>query len=397
MLVLRCKSARDVSRPLTARAVTAVHQQSCRQRSDEKSARSQRASSTGNPDSHRLDNSDEQRGPRLRTATKDKLTQRDFFLDVLNASVTKRDAEQYLSRFEPPTEHKIKQPASQREDRRRLDQERLNRTGVNLGSLYASPRAIADSPTFRQQAGQQDDLLQQREHVLHVALVSIRAPQLMDSDALNGVALTLAQLVRLDMQIVVTFDCSGLFSHTQEVSNQQVYQQQARRLVTAIEKYNNAGARYVDSALALSPDHEATSAARLNPFVSLILPKLVIDPLKRTVIPVIPALAYTETFRSVPVDMADVMLAMTRALAGVESETITEGHSTDSDIPTPSASPTTLDRIILVDPLGGLPSSVREDQSHVFVNLEQEHDEICLLYTSPSPRDRTRSRMPSSA
>ena len=24
-------------------------------------------------------------------------------------------------------------------------------------------------------------------------------------------------------------------------------------------------------------------------------------------------------------------------------------------------------------------------------------DEICLLYTSPSPRDRTRSRMPSSA
>ena len=24
-------------------------------------------------------------------------------------------------------------------------------------------------------------------------------------------------------------------------------------------------------------------------------------------------------------------------------------------------------------------------------------DQICLLYTSPSPRDRTRSRMPSSA
>ena len=26
-----------------------------------------------------------------------------------------------------------------------------------------------------------------------------------------------------------------------------------------------------------------------------------------------------------------------------------------------------------------------------------EHTHICLLYTSPSPRDRTRSRMPSSA
>ena len=29
-------------------------------------------------------------------------------------------------------------------------------------------------------------------------------------------------------------------------------------------------------------------------------------------------------------------------------------------------------------------------------NIQQEFD-ICLLYTSPSPRDRTRSRMPSSA
>ena len=30
-------------------------------------------------------------------------------------------------------------------------------------------------------------------------------------------------------------------------------------------------------------------------------------------------------------------------------------------------------------------------------NYEREHIETCLLYTSPSPRDRTRSRMPSSA
>ena len=29
--------------------------------------------------------------------------------------------------------------------------------------------------------------------------------------------------------------------------------------------------------------------------------------------------------------------------------------------------------------------------------LDAMRDEICLLYTSPSPRDRTRSRMPSSA
>ena len=35
--------------------------------------------------------------------------------------------------------------------------------------------------------------------------------------------------------------------------------------------------------------------------------------------------------------------------------------------------------------------------SHAFILLNFDKFEHCLLYTSPSPRDRTRSRMPSSA
>ena len=38
------------------------------------------------------------------------------------------------------------------------------------------------------------------------------------------------------------------------------------------------------------------------------------------------------------------------------------------------------------------------DRDAVYQLFEKEHpDMVCLLYTSPSPRDRTRSRMPSSA
>ena len=33
----------------------------------------------------------------------------------------------------------------------------------------------------------------------------------------------------------------------------------------------------------------------------------------------------------------------------------------------------------------------------IYVSQMYPHLKICLLYTSPSPRDRTRSRMPSSA
>ena len=34
---------------------------------------------------------------------------------------------------------------------------------------------------------------------------------------------------------------------------------------------------------------------------------------------------------------------------------------------------------------------------HLALGLERQRHKGCLLYTSPSPRDRTRSRMPSSA
>jgi len=49
-----------------------------------------------------------------------------------------------------------------------------------------------------------------------------------------------------------------------------------------------------------------------------------------------------------------------------------------------------------------LPKHLNEEQVLAAVGLDKDVDgfhpvNICLLYTSPSPRDRTRSRMPSSA
>ena len=42
-------------------------------------------------------------------------------------------------------------------------------------------------------------------------------------------------------------------------------------------------------------------------------------------------------------------------------------------------------------------AAVHDVSSAPSVRLEEDKVTVCLLYTSPSPRDRTRSRMPSSA
>lgn len=260
-------------------------------------------------------------------------------------------------------------------ERHHQDQWRLHQTGVNLGGLYAV-KAISESPTFVQHLQRDKPIEQQPQNNIHVALVSIRAPQLIDDQALSGLALTLSQLVRLDMQIVLTFDCDESSCElTSKTLDRQKYQRQADRIIKAIELHNNAGAWYVETALSVAGNTNST----LRSSVKVFIPKLIVEPLKRTSIVVVPALASTESFRTIPVDSADVMLALTHALSGVQTEVMQNSASSEISVGLPTAV-TELDRIIMIDPLGGLPSRQREDGAHVFVNLEQEYDHIVDEY-----------------
>ena len=87
---------------------------------------------------------------------------------------------------------------------------------------------------------------------------------------------------------------------------------------------------------------------------------------------------------------SDVDFLATAPAAGT---VISSGSTIDGRITSPS--------IILVSGLvqGELNASevVIEKEGSVNGSIFAEHLIICLLYTSPSPRDRTRSRMPSSA
>ena len=57
-----------------------------------------------------------------------------------------------------------------------------------------------------------------------------------------------------------------------------------------------------------------------------------------------------------------------------------------------SVEDTSRGKIDLIDVLNGILTDV-----YVLWVVLDEEDNICLLYTSPSPRDRQKSRMPSSA
>lgn len=251
-------------------------------------------------------------------------------------------------------------------------QAQLPRTGASLGERYLPTRAAALSPKFSQ--SEMEASVQRGFGEMHVALICIRSPNLMKDDVLDGISLTLAQLVRLDMQIVLVLDCSSEMDTLPNRSYREVYQRQGDRVAASIERHNNAGARYVDVALStqeITDNHG--SVAQVQGHVAVEIPKLILDPLKRGTIPIIPAIAYTQDIQATHVLVSDVMLALTRSLSGIAAEQPPQEPSAD-----PADVSMSLDRIIILDSLGGLPTENREDKAHVFVNLEQEYDEILL-------------------
>ena len=53
--------------------------------------------------------------------------------------------------------------------------------------------------------------------------------------------------------------------------------------------------------------------------------------------------------------------------------------------------------VLHMDNLQVVAQRTNEKHGYTAVQLGAGQSKVCLLYTSPSPRDRTRSRMPSSA
>jgi amino-acid N-acetyltransferase len=244
--------------------------------------------------------------------------------------------------------------------------------GVNLGGFYG-PAAVEESPKFVQQPENRKKLAAGPQ--LHVALVKIRAPQTLDDETLNGIGRTLSQLGRLGLISVVVVDCQNGSKLAKQDSHWRTQEtQQANRVVAAIDAGGESGARLVDNVIGV---YERRSKQGFGQGATHItLRKLLMTPLRRGVIPVIPSVGYTDiTQTAVPVAATEVVLALTRELAGFLSELMPDENPNEvRDRLRALREEVSLDRLIILDPLGGIPASDRPNGYHVFLNMEQEFE-----------------------
>lgn len=213
---------------------------------------------------------------------------------------------------------------------------------------------------------------------LHVALVKIRAPQELNDVILLGVGHTLSQLALLGLSCVVIVDCNdGKMDMSQEIRHLSI--EQADRVVGAIDRSGGQGARRLDDMIESSPVRpNAPSSVKIRSGLKIAHRKFLLASLQRGVIPVIVPNGFMSGTRAVtPVDAGEVLLALSREFAGIQTEPVVdESPHVVADKIRKLQAEISLDRIILLDPLGGIPSFNGLYDSHIFINLEQEYSGI---------------------
>jgi amino-acid N-acetyltransferase len=300
---------------------------------------------------------------------------------LLKESPGKRDARNFLKQFDAPKPKKV-EPSGPVDVNQTTSEVIHNKwgttpTGVNLGKLY-QPTVFTREPLPDRKYEEEE-----KDVPLHVALIKLRQPQTLDDRTLGGIALTLSQMAQLGLSTAVVLDCADM-SQTDprdSASYETMMRAQAARFVAALEDYNEPGALLVEHALGYSSrPNNMTSTAQARGVVEVKNSFLLYPPIYDGVIPVLLPLAYDSELKKVPVEADDVLLALIRDFAGFIEQA---GYQNSEDYGAPicgnhieQAERPIIDRIIVLDPLGGIPSQNRSDGAHVFVNLEAEYDDI---------------------
>ena len=248
--------------------------------------------------------------------------------------------------------------------------------GVNLGGLY-QPLKAGNGAVFAQ-ASNSFDSTSVNESILHVALVKIRMPYLIEDEMLRCVCQTLSQLVKLGLSCVIVVDNDDGQKRDDSDGVREAIEQ-TNRIVDAFNTHGGGGARRLDNVLDNSPiEQQLRPSTKSNNGIYIKQRNLLLAPLRRGLIPVIaPVMFASDSQKLLPIVANEVILALTHEFAGIQPYSQAEDDpDTIAEKITSLQKQVSIDRVIVLDPLGGIPSVDRIHGSHVFINLEQELDTI---------------------
>lgn len=204
----------------------------------------------------------------------------------------------------------------------------------------------------------------------HIALVKLKEPDNIDDTTLAGVAKTLSQLRTLGMFSIVVVDCAE-----DGPGWKQVALREATRLACAIDEFGRPGSRVIDSAIAMLTHGKENSSPLISSDVCVDNEEQILAPLRLGELPVLPPMAYTtDTYACRRISSNEVLLALIKSFYGLQVSDNDEHHIQTGNTCLPKTG--IVDRVIILDRLGGVPASHRPNGVHVFLNLEDEYESV---------------------
>jgi amino-acid N-acetyltransferase len=285
----------------------------------------------------------------------------------LSSAASKRDAKAYISRLKTTPSEQTKR-VSHLATPSSLDPP-IARPEVNLGTFFGHARAVEESPRFSQYRKSENRSAIDEQPGHHLALVKLVGVESLDDAVLQGIGLTLSQLCRLSMTPCVVLDSA---SFTNEPSYSQWRQRityQAERLEKAIQRSSGGMARIMDNVYSVS------DAAGLPGVFSS---KVLMSPIQSGQIPIILPVAYSEETQTMThISSHQAISALTKEFGGLNVRAL-PGEDAMATIQRVKVrqKQTSLDRLIILDPLGGIPHPARPGSNHVFLNMEQEYHDV---------------------
>ncbi|ERF69519.1 hypothetical protein EPUS_01848 [Endocarpon pusillum Z07020] len=292
---------------------------------------------------------------------------KEFFIDLLSSAATKRDAKAYITRLQTtPLERKDNGSHTKTSFN---PESQIARPEVNLGTFFGHATAVGQSPKFSQYQKSESAAATNQEQAHHLALVNIVDVPNLDDSVLQGIGLTLSQLCRLSITPCVVLDFSSSSNEAVQPSWRQQMVHQAERLEKAIYKTSAASARILDHVYSLS---DATSPP------GIFSRRLLMAPIRSRLIPIILPLAFScQTQTMTPISAHQATLALTREFAGLNVQPMQDEDLTSMTQRLEALQKqTSLDRFIILDPQGGIPHPALHGSIHVFLNMEQEYDDV---------------------
>ncbi|KAK4193705.1 putative mitochondrial precursor of N-acetylglutamate synthase [Podospora australis] len=281
---------------------------------------------------------------------------REFLISILESSATKRDAKAYLQTFGSSRTGQAPQ-----------------KTPAFTTILSGGIPGAKDVPLFVQ--GPVRVAQQSSDEVPHIAIVKLREPQTWDDSLFDGVAKTLTQLRDLGLRSVIVLECDTARSAV--VDWKDVVNKQENRLIQAIGRYGSPGAGLVNTGIW----KKKPASVRLSPVNSTDLfvgfANAFTTPLRHGHILVVPPLVVSEeSLERTAADANDIISTLTRFFSGLQVDRQSLAQRPNNNQDAPPTKRALVDRVIVIDPYGGIPARDPGDGARVFINLEEQFGRI---------------------